>query len=179
VRVTASFHALQRKGTACARVEGVFDPLADDVVLAVDAVQVDLMQDASAVACPRGDFGGLAGGGPDARAGGGEDDRSAAVCREDQVLSAQRDGFLRAQRRVVQAAEERGQFRPEAGDLGQDRPDLRRAGDRSRVDSRRNCGSVPAHQAEGIGGQQSGLDGVAEGAVERGPLAGDRVRRGG
>ena len=62
VRVTASFHALQRKGTACARVEGVFDPLADDVVLAVDAVQVDLVQDASAVACPRGDFGGLAGG---------------------------------------------------------------------------------------------------------------------
>ena len=61
VRVTASFHALQRKGTACARVEGV---------LAVDAVQVDLMQDASAVACPRGDFGGLAGGIQPKRQGG-------------------------------------------------------------------------------------------------------------
>jgi len=62
VRATARFHAFRRTGTACARVEGVFDLLADDIVLAVDAVQVDLVQDAGAVACPRGDFGGLAGG---------------------------------------------------------------------------------------------------------------------
>jgi hypothetical protein len=50
VRATARFHALRRKGTACAFVEGLFDPLADDIFLAVDAVQVDLVQDAGAVA---------------------------------------------------------------------------------------------------------------------------------
>jgi hypothetical protein len=50
VRATARFHALQRKGTACAFGEGLFDPLADDIFLAVDAVQVDLVQDAGAVA---------------------------------------------------------------------------------------------------------------------------------
>ena len=33
-------------------------------------------------------------------------------------------GFFGAQRRVVQAAEERGQLRPDPGDLGQDHPDL-------------------------------------------------------
>jgi len=43
-------------------VEGVFDPLADGVFLAVGAVQVDLMQDADAGPRPGGDFGGLAGG---------------------------------------------------------------------------------------------------------------------
>jgi len=75
----------------------------------------------------------LAGVGPGAaraRAGGAEDDRAAAAGREDEVIAAQRDGFFRAQRRVIQAAEERGQLRPGAGDLGQDRPDLRRAGAR-------------------------------------------------
>src|SRR5229473_3267899 len=45
-------------------------------------------------------------GGAGARAGGGEDDRAAAARREDEVVAAQRDGFFRAQRRVVQAAEE-------------------------------------------------------------------------
>ena len=63
-------------------------------------------------------------GGAGARAGGGEDDRAAASRREDEVIAAQGDGFFRAQRRVVQATEERGQLRPDPGDLGQDRPDL-------------------------------------------------------
>jgi len=40
------------------------------------------------------------------------------VCREDEILAAKGDGLFRAQRRVVQAAEERGQFRPDAADLG-------------------------------------------------------------
>ncbi len=44
------------------RVEGVFDPLADGILLAVGAVQVDLMQDAGAVPGPGGDLGGVAGG---------------------------------------------------------------------------------------------------------------------
>ena len=46
-----------RDAGAC--VKGVFDPLADGVVLAVGAVQVDLMQDTSAVPSPRGDLSGL------------------------------------------------------------------------------------------------------------------------
>jgi hypothetical protein len=50
VRATARFHALRRKGTSCAFVESLFDPLADDIFLAVDAVQVGLVQDAGAVA---------------------------------------------------------------------------------------------------------------------------------
>src|SRR5208337_4104126 len=62
-------------------------------------------------------------GGAGARAGRGEDDRPTAVRREDEVLAAHGDGFLRAQRRVVQAAEERGKFRPDTRDLGQDLPD--------------------------------------------------------
>jgi hypothetical protein len=41
---------LRRKGTSCACVEGLFDPLADDIFLAADAVQVDLVRDAGAVA---------------------------------------------------------------------------------------------------------------------------------
>jgi hypothetical protein len=53
-----------------------------------------------------------------ARAGGGEANLAAAVGREDEVVAAQGDGFFRAQRRVVQAAEERGQLRLDAGDLG-------------------------------------------------------------
>ncbi len=40
-------------------VEGVFDPLADDVFVAVDAVQVDLVQDAGAGTGPGGDLGGF------------------------------------------------------------------------------------------------------------------------
>jgi len=110
-------------------------------------------------------------------AGGGEDDRAAAACREDEVGAAQGDGFFGAQRRVVQAAEERGQLRPDPGDLGQDRPDLRRAGDSSRADGHDGFRRAPAHQADGIGGQQPELDGIAQGAVEHCPLAGDRVRR--
>ncbi len=47
-------------------------------------------------------------GGAAAGTGGREDDRPAPVCREDEILAAQGDGFFRAQRRVVQAAEERG-----------------------------------------------------------------------
>src|SRR5262249_43449467 len=57
-----SLPRLVRMCGAGACVEGVFDPLADDVVLAVDAVQVDLVKDAGAVPGSRGDLGGLAGG---------------------------------------------------------------------------------------------------------------------
>jgi hypothetical protein len=49
-----------RGAGAC--VEGVVDPLADGVILAVGAVQVDLVQDAGAVPGPGGDLGGRAGG---------------------------------------------------------------------------------------------------------------------
>jgi hypothetical protein len=49
-----------RAAGAC--VEGVFDPLADGLVLAVGAVQVDLIKDTGAVPGQGGDFGGLAGG---------------------------------------------------------------------------------------------------------------------
>ena len=43
-----------RDAFAC--VKGLFDPLADDVDLAVGAVQVDLMQDTGAVPGPGGDL---------------------------------------------------------------------------------------------------------------------------
>ena len=118
-------------------------------------------------------------GGAGAGAGGGEDDRAAAAGREDKVVAAQGDGFFGAQRRVVQAAEERGQLRPDPGDLVQDRPDLRRAGHGRRADGHGGFRCAPAHQADGVGGQQPELDGIAQGAVEHRPLAGDRVRRGG
>jgi hypothetical protein len=62
VRITARFPAWWRLRDAGACVKGVFDPLADGVVLAVGAVQVDLMQDAGAVPGPGGDLGGRAGG---------------------------------------------------------------------------------------------------------------------
>jgi hypothetical protein len=51
-------------------------------------------------------------GGVAARAGGSEDHLPAAAGRKDEVIAAQGDGFFRTQRRVVQAAEERGQLRP-------------------------------------------------------------------
>jgi hypothetical protein len=44
--------------------------------------------------------------------------------REGEAVTAQRDGFLGAQRRVIQAAEERGQFGPNSADLFQDGVDL-------------------------------------------------------
>jgi len=50
-----------------------------------------------------------------------------------------------AQRRVVQAAEERGQFRSGAHDLSQDRPDLRRARDCGRVEGYGGSGRAPPH----------------------------------
>jgi hypothetical protein len=43
------------KGCLC-RPEGAFDPLADYIFLAAGAMQVDLTQDTSAVAGPRGDL---------------------------------------------------------------------------------------------------------------------------
>jgi hypothetical protein len=52
------------------RVEGIFDPLADSVLVAVGAVQVDLMQDAGAVPGPGGDLGGRAAGVQPQRQGG-------------------------------------------------------------------------------------------------------------
>jgi hypothetical protein len=62
VRITARFRVLRRTRAARACVEGVFDPLADEVLAGVDAVQVRVVQDAGAVASPGCDFGGLAGG---------------------------------------------------------------------------------------------------------------------
>ena len=49
-------------GAAGVCIEGVFYQLADEVFLAVDAVQVDVMQDAGAVPGPCGDLGGRAAG---------------------------------------------------------------------------------------------------------------------
>ena len=57
-----------RDAGACVR--GVFDPLADGVVLAVGAVQVDLMQDTGAVPGPGGDIRGRAAGVQPQRQGG-------------------------------------------------------------------------------------------------------------
>jgi hypothetical protein len=62
VRITARFPVLRRSGAVRACVEGVFDPLADEVLTGIDAVQVRVVQDAGAVAGPSRDFGGLAGG---------------------------------------------------------------------------------------------------------------------
>jgi hypothetical protein len=49
-------------GAACSSVESVFDPLADDVVLTVEAVQVRVVQDAGAVTSSDRDLGGCAAG---------------------------------------------------------------------------------------------------------------------
>ena len=57
-----------RDAGAC--VKGVFDPLADGVVLAVGAVQLDLMQDTGAVPGTGGDFGGRTAGVQPQRQGG-------------------------------------------------------------------------------------------------------------
>ena len=116
---------------------------------------------------------------PGTRAGGGEDHLPAAAGREEEVIAAQGHGFFRAQRRIVQAAEERRQLRPDPGDLGQDRPDLLRAGHGGRPDGHGGPGRAPAHQVQRVGGQQPELDGITQGAVEHRPLAADRVCRGG
>jgi hypothetical protein len=60
VRITARFPAWWRMRDAGAYVKGVFDPLADSIVQAVGAVQVDLLQDTGAVPGPRGDLRGRA-----------------------------------------------------------------------------------------------------------------------
>jgi len=114
-----------------------------------------------------------------ARAGRGEGQLPAAVPGQDEIAAAQGDGFFRAQRRVVRAAEERGQFRPDAADLGQDRPDLRRAGDGDRMDGDSGSGRAPPDLADRVGGQQPELDGIAQGTAEHRPLTRDRVRCGG
>jgi hypothetical protein len=57
-----------RDAGAC--VKGVFDPLADGVVLAVGAVQGDLMQDTDTVPGPRSDLAGRAAGVQPHRQGG-------------------------------------------------------------------------------------------------------------
>ncbi len=55
--------SLSRTVTASGvRIEGGLDPLADQVILAVGAVQVDVMQDTGAGPHPRGDLGGRAAG---------------------------------------------------------------------------------------------------------------------
>jgi hypothetical protein len=68
VRITARFPAWWHDARAC--VNGVFDPLADGVVLAVGAVQVDLMQDTGAVPGLGDDLGGRAAGVQRQRQGG-------------------------------------------------------------------------------------------------------------
>ena len=92
---------------------------------------------------------------------------------EDEVAVAQGDGFFRAQRRVVQAAEERGQFRSDADDLVQDRPDLGRAGGSGRVDGYSGFARAPPHGVGGVGWQQPEFDGVGQGAVEHCPFPAD------
>jgi 5,10-methylenetetrahydromethanopterin reductase len=131
-----------------------------------------VLEAAGFVRCP-----GAGPGGAGARAGRGEDDLSALVRGEDEIVAAQGDGFFRAQRRVVQAAEERGQFRPGAGGLVQDGADLRRAGEGDRADGDGGLGWVPVDLLDRVGGQQPEFDGVPKGAVEHGPLAADRARR--
>ena len=68
---------------------------------------------------------------------------SPAACGEGAGAGGQRDGFGGAQRRVVQAAEERGQLRADLGDLGQDRLHLGRVA--------ADCGSTAK---EALGGRQ-------------------------
>ncbi len=89
---------------------------------------------------------------------------------------AKGEGFFWAQRRVVQAGEERHQVRAHQGDLGQDGLDLRGTGDGLRADRDGGLGCVPLHRAGRVGGQQAEFDRVAEGVVEHRPLAGDGVR---
>jgi hypothetical protein len=115
--------------------------------------------------------------GAGARAGLGEDQLAAPVRGQDEICLAQCHGFLWAQRGVVQAAEECGQLRAEAGHLGQDRPHLGGTGNGLRVD--RGCGPrcCPLHLAERVGREQAELDGIAQGVMEHRPLAGDGGRR--
>jgi hypothetical protein len=80
-----------------------------------------------------GAIGGPGGGG--ARRGGVDDQQAPPGGRQVAAVLAQGDGFLGAQRRQVQAPEERGQLRPRPGDLRQDCLDLGRAGDRPPVSS--------------------------------------------
>src|ERR1019366_5113683 len=58
VRRTACCHGWCRMPGAATRAEGFLDPLAGDVLLAVDAMHVDGLQDADAVPGPCGDFAG-------------------------------------------------------------------------------------------------------------------------
>ena len=58
------------------------------------------------------------------RQGGGQRQLAPPAGREGEAVTAQRDGFLGAQRRVIQAAEEGGQFGPNSADLFQDGADL-------------------------------------------------------
>ena len=59
-------------------------------------------------------------GGAGAGAGAGEDQHPPPVRRENHIAAAQSHSFLRAQRSVVQAGEERGQLRPGLADFGED-----------------------------------------------------------
>ena len=54
------------------------------------------------------------------RQGGGQRQLAPASGREGEAVTAQRDGFHGVQCRVIQAAEERGQFGPNSADLFQD-----------------------------------------------------------
>src|SRR6202034_3240308 len=89
------------------------------------------------------------------------------------------DGFFGAQGGVVEAAEERGQLRPGAGDLVQDGGDLGGGGDGGWGGGGDGLGDAPADLVEGVGGPQLEFGGVAEGAVEHGSFAADRVGCGG
>ena len=62
VRITACFHALRRQSAVGIGIKGVLDPSADQIVLAVGAVQVDVMRDTGAGPRPRDDLGGRAAG---------------------------------------------------------------------------------------------------------------------
>ena len=101
---------------------------------------------------------------------------------QDAVGLAQRDRLGGAQRRVVQAAEERFHVlaaRALPPDGFQEPAGLGGAGDRAAVDGLGDLGGFPLDLVERVGGQQPAFDGVAERVGEHGALAAGGGRGGG
>ncbi len=114
--------------------------------------------------------------GPGTRGAGkrrGQRELSPASRRQVAGIGVQGDGFGGAQRRVVQAAEERGQLRADPGDLGQDRLHLGGCGGGPWVHRAGGSRGPPGDAVHRIGGQQAEFCRVAEAGAEDGPLAGD------
>ena len=111
---------------------------------------------------------------PGAGGGGGQDDPPPPRPRQVQVGLAEHDRLRRAQRRVVQAGEERFQVRaprPQPPDGGQERPGLGGADDDPPVDARGDGGGGPLDPVDRVGAEATEFDGVAERVVEHRPLA--------